>query len=117
MMAERAGALSRIRLAAWIVAAIFLAAQLARYGIDLFVLVSSALVVLIGLTLQHIEERARQPLKSYLRWALASFALGLVLIALPLYLDANLFVGAILWLALSFAGLLWCVQYERTEPR
>jgi len=117
MTRERAGTLSRIRLAAWTVAAIFLAAQLARYGIDLFVLVSSALIVLIGLTLQHIEERADRPLKSYLRWSLASFALGLVLIALPLYLEANLVVGAILWLGLSFAGLLWCVQYERTEPR
>lgn len=115
-MGERAKNLWRIRSAAWIVAAVFLCAQLARHGIDPFVLVSAALLVLIGLGLEYIETRALRPRKTYLRWGLAALVLALVLMALPLYLGANLLVGAILWFGLSAAGLVLCVQYERTEP-
>jgi|GEM_PF-3946159 len=116
-MTERSAAiLPKVRLGALILAAVLIAARVVTHGLDLFILISTALLVLVGLALMLVEERTRRPLRTYLRCALASITLGLLLIVLPLYLQANLLVGLILWVGLSAALAVWCLHYERTEP-
>jgi len=106
-----------IRGGALILAAVLIAARVGTHGFDLFILVSAALLVVLLLALRHVERHTRRPRKNYLRWLIGAVALGLVLVALPLSLGASVLVGAILWIGLSAAGLIWCVQYERTESR
>lgn len=115
-MSENSRILSWIRWGALLLAAVLIAARVASHGFDLFILISAALLVVLGLALQYVETHMVRPRKNYLRWLLGAVTLGLILVVLPLYLGANLLVGAILWLGLSAAGLVWCVNYERTEP-
>jgi O-antigen/teichoic acid export membrane protein len=115
MTSEQWKLLSRVRAGALILAAVLVSARVASHGFDVFILVTTALLVGLGLALRYVELHTRRPLKNYLRWLLAAVALGLVLIALPFALGANLLVGSILWIGLSAAGLVWCIQYERTE--
>ncbi|WP_260581576.1 hypothetical protein [Sphingopyxis sp. PET50] len=115
-MTESSRLLLWLRWGALALAAVLIAARVATHGLDRFILVSAALFVLVGLMFQYVERQTRRPLKTHLRWALASFALGLVLVLLPLALGADLLVGAILWAGLSAAGLVWSLHYERTEP-
>ncbi len=115
-MNENAKPLLWIRLGALILAAVLITVRIVTNGLDLFILVATALLILIGLALQAIERRTRRPLKTHLRWALASVALGLLLVAMPFALSADVIVGAILWIGLSAAGLVWAVYYERSEP-
>jgi O-antigen/teichoic acid export membrane protein len=106
-----------VRGGALILAAVLLAARVGSRGFDAFILVSAALLIAFGLALRYVERNTRRPRKNYLRWLLGAVALGLVLVVLPLSLGASLLVGSILWIGLSAAGLVWCVQYERTESR
>ena len=115
-MNDRSTILAWIRWGALILGAVLITARVVTHGLDLFILVAAALFVLIGLALQAIETRTKRPVKTHLRWALATLALGLLLVALPFALGANVIVGAILWIGLSAAGLVWALYYERTEP-
>ena len=40
----------------------------------------------------------------------------LLFIALPAYWHGIMWIGALLWVGFTAAGLAWCIQYERTEP-
>jgi len=105
-----------IRWGALLLGAVLIAARVATHGLDLFLLLSAASLAIVGLALHHVEERTRRPLKTHLRWALASVTLGLVLVVLPFILAADVLIGLILWVGLSAAGLVWAIYYERTEP-
>lgn len=107
----------RWRNAVWLAAAVLFLLSFARHGIDIASIVLTAIVVALGFAVEHVETRSRRPQKSYLRVALASFALALVLIVMPLLMDAGIWIGLILWSGLSGAALAWCIHYERTEPR
>jgi hypothetical protein len=104
----------------WWLAAAALAVQLIGNRADVFAIgwaaAAAAVLILLGFAVQYVELRTVRPVKSFLRLALASFSTGLLLIAMPLLLGAQFWVGLILWLGLSFAGLIWCLHYERTEP-
>ena len=115
MTTEVSKVLPWIRGGALILAAVLITARVASNGFDLFILISAALLVVFGLALRHVERHTERPRKNYLRWLLAAMVLGLVLVVLPLSLGADVLVGLILWIGLSAAGLVWCVQYERTE--
>jgi hypothetical protein len=116
MTAGDAAVFRKLRLGALILAAVLIAVRVATHGLDLFILVAAALLAVLGVALRHVERYTRRPQKNYLRCLLASVALGLVLVALPIYLDADVLVGLILWAGLSAAVFAWCVNYERTEP-
>jgi len=109
--------LMRWRNAVWLAAAVLFLLNFVQRGIDLFSIILTAIVVALGFAVEHVETQTRRPLKNYLRVALASFALGLVLVAMPLLMGAGIWIGLILWAGLSGAALFWCVYYERTEPR
>ena len=47
---------------------------------------------------------------------IASAAAALLFIALPAYWHGIMWIGALLWVGFTAAGLAWCIQYERTEP-
>lgn len=104
----------------WLVAAV-LAVQLIGNRTDAFAIgwaaATAAVLILLGLAVQYVELWTVRPAKSFLRLALASLTSGLLLVAMPLLLGAQFWVGLILWLGLSVAGLIWCLYYERTEPR
>jgi hypothetical protein len=106
----------RWRNAVWLAAVVLFLLNFIRHGIDLYSLALTAIAVAIGFAIEHVETQTRRPLKNYLRVALASFALGLVLVAMPLLMGAGIWIGLILWAGLSGAALFWCVYYERTEP-
>ena len=116
-MSERPTVLAWIRWGALILGAVLITARVVTHGLDLFILVAAALFVLIAVALQAVETRTRRPVKTHLRWVLATLTFGLLLVFLPLLLGANVIVGAILWFGLSAAGLVWALYYERTEPR
>jgi hypothetical protein len=116
-MTQQARMLFWIRWGALLLGAVLIAARVASHGLDLFILVSTALLAIVALALQYTERRTQRPLKTYLRWGLASFTLGLVLVVLPLLLAADIRIGLILWLGLAAAGLVWAIHYERSEPR
>ena len=40
----------------------------------------------------------------------------LLFIALPAYWRGIMWIGTLLWVGFTAAGLAWCIQYERTEP-
>ena len=115
-MTERATMLAWIRWGALLLGAVLITARVVTHGLDLFILVTAALFLLAGFALQAIETRTVRPWKTHLRWALAAVALGLLLVVMPFALGANVIVGAILWVGLSAAGLVWALYYERTEP-
>lgn len=117
MTTEASKILPWVRGGALILAAVLIAARVASNGFDVFILVAAALLVAFGLALRHVERHTDRPLKNYLRWLLAAVTLGLVLVVLPLSLDADVLVGLILWIGLSVGGLIWVRFYERTEPR
>jgi hypothetical protein len=104
------------RNAVWLAAAVLFLLGFVRQGIDLTGIVLTAVMVALGFAVEHVETRTRRPLKNYLRVALASFALGLVFVVMPLLMGAGIWIGLILWAGLSGAALFWCVYYERTEP-
>ncbi|NIJ38780.1 hypothetical protein FHR22_003504 [Sphingopyxis panaciterrae] len=107
----------RWRHAVWLAAIVLFLLNFVRHGIDLSSIVLTAIVVALGFAIEHVETQTRRPLKNYLRVALASFAVGLVLVAMPLLMGSGIWIGLILWSGLSSAALFWCIAYERTEPR
>ena len=109
--------LMRWRNAVWLAAVVLFLLNFLHQGIDVFDIVLTAIVVALGFVVEHVETRTQRPLKNYLRVALASFALGLVLVAMPLLMGAGIWIGLLLWTGLSGALLFWCIHYERTEPR
>ena len=106
----------RWRYAVWLAAAVLFLLKVLRQGVDLFSIALTAIVVALGFAIDHVEQHSRRPLRNFLRVALASFALALVLIVMPVMMGAGLWIGLILWTALSGAALVCCVYYERTEP-
>lgn len=106
----------RWRYSVWLAAVVLFLLNFLRLGIDFFSIALAAIVVALGFAIDHVETHSRRPLKNFLRVVLASFALALVLIVMPVMMGAGLWIGLILWTALSAAALVWCVHYERTEP-
>lgn len=106
----------RWRYAVWLAATVLFLLNFFRQGVDFFSIALTAIIVALGLAVEHVETQTRRPLKNFLRVALASFALGLVLILMPVMMGAGLWIGLILWTALSGGALVWCIYYERTEP-
>ena len=107
----------RWRNTVWLAAAVLFLLNFLRHGIDLFDITITAIIVALGFAVEHVETQTQRPLKNYLRVALVSFALALVLIAMPLLMGGGIWIGLILWTGLTGAALAWCVHYERTEPR
>ncbi len=107
----------RLRLIAWLVAAGFAIVNFIRDGVDMFGAALIAILIALGFAAEFVETRTQRPLKNYLRVALGSLALGLVLLVMPLVMGSGILIGLILWSGVSLAGLIWCVHYERTEPR
>lgn len=106
----------RWRYAIWLAATVLFLLNFLRHGIDFFSIALTMIVVALGFAVDRVEQNTRRPLRNFLRVALASFALALVLIVMPVMMGAGLWIGLILWTALSGAALVWCVYYERTEP-
>ncbi|WP_447758047.1 hypothetical protein [Sphingopyxis fribergensis] len=106
----------RWRYAVWLAASVLFLLNFLRHGIDLFSIALTAIVVALGFAIEYVEMQTRRPQRNFLRVALASFALALVLIVMPLMMGAGLWIGLILWTALSGGALFWCFYYERTEP-
>lgn len=106
----------RWRYAVWLAATVLFLLNFLRHGIDLFSIALTAILVALGLAVERVEMETQRPLRNFLRVALVSFALGLVLILMPVMMGAGLWIGLILWAALSGGALVWCVHYERTEP-
>ena len=106
----------RWRYAVWLAATVLFLLNFFRRGIDLFSVALTAIIVALSFAIEQVETRTRRPLRNFLRVALASFALALVLILMPVMMGAGLWIGLILWAALSGGALVWCVYYERTEP-
>ena len=108
--------LSRIRQLIWLAVAVVAAVHLLRQGFDAFSLVLTAILIAFGFAVQYVETRTVRPRRNYLRAALVSAALALVLVAMPLSIGSGLVVGLMLWVGFSAAGLAWVHVYERTEP-
>lgn len=72
---------------------------------------------LLGLAFEYVEHNTIRPGKSYWRTALGAIFLGLILLLMPLAMGAMMWIGWILWFALTGAALTWVIYYERTEPR
>lgn len=106
----------RWRNVVWLTAAVLFLLNFVRRGTDLYSVALTAIVVALGFGIEYVETQTRRPLKNFLRVALASFAVGLVLVAMPLLMGAGIWIGLILWIGLSGAALFWCIHYERTEP-
>lgn len=106
----------RWRYAIWLAAGSLFLLNFLRQGIDLFGIALTAIIVALGFALEHVETQTRRPQRNYLRVALASCALAIVLIGMPVMMGGGMWIGLILWAALSGAALFWCVYYERTEP-
>jgi hypothetical protein len=100
----------------WLAATVLFLLNFLRQGIDLFSIALTAVIVALGFAVEQVEMQTRRPLRNFLRTLLASFALALVLIVMPVMMGAGLWIGLILWAALSGGGLAWCIFYERTEP-
>ena len=115
-MTERPTVLAWIRWGALILSMVLITTRVGTHGLDRSILVSAVFFVLFGGAFLVIETRTRRPVQTHLRWGLATVALGILLVALPLLGGMNAIVGAILWIGLSAAGLVWALYYERTEP-
>jgi hypothetical protein len=109
-------ALSRIRQLIWLTVAVVAAVHLLRQGFDVFSLALIPTLVALGFAVQYVETRTVRPRRNYLRAALMSMVLGLVLVAAPLVMGSGFAVGLILWGGFSAAGFAWVHFYERTEP-
>ncbi|MBL0914074.1 MAG: hypothetical protein IBJ13_00705 [Sphingopyxis sp.] len=108
--------LMRWRYAIWLAAATLFLLNFLRRGIDAFDIVLTAIVVAFGFAIEHVETRTQRPRKTFLRGALFSLALAIVFVGMPLTMGASLWLGLILWIAMSGAAIFWCFYYERTEP-
>lgn len=106
----------RWRYAVWLAATVLFLLNFFRQGIDFFSIALTAIIVALGFAIEHVETQTRRPLKNFLRVTLASCALAIVLILMPVMMGTGLWIGLILWAALSGGALVWCVYYERTEP-
>jgi hypothetical protein len=105
-----------IRWGSLLLAAALVATRNGTHGFVQFILMLAASWAIIGFALYYIEKSTKRPVKTYLRWGLASFTLGLLLVVLPFASGADVLTGLILWLGFSAAGLVWTVYYERSEP-
>lgn len=117
MTDPRRKAIVRLRAALWVCAALLFAIQFVHHDIGLFLPGLALALLLLAAAIQHVETQLRRPAKSYARVAVGSAAAALLFIALPAYWHGILWIGALLWFGFTAAGLAWCVQYERTEPR
>lgn len=116
MSDPRRKAIVRLRIAIWACAILLFAIQFVHHEIGLFLPAMALALVLIAAAIQHVETRLQRPAKSYARVAIASAAAALLFIALPAYWHGIMWIGALLWVGFTAAGLAWCIQYERTEP-
>ncbi len=116
MSDPRRKAIVRLRIAIWACAILLFAIQFVHHEIGLFLPAMALALVLLAAAIQHVETRLRRPAKSYARVGIASAAAALLFIALPAYWHGIMWIGALLWVGFTAAGLAWCIQYERTEP-
>lgn len=113
---ESSRPLTRVRQAIWGGVAFAALLHLLNRGFDVFSLALIATLIAFGFAVQYVETRTVRPRRNYLRAALVSAALALVLVAMPLSIGSGLVVGLMLWVGFSAAGLAWAHVYERTEP-